>query len=159
MAASLKQDYAKILKADADLVMLSPDSSEQHRQYALTLFGDELPEAVLTPGGLVRELHDRRGRPVGPLDRPLHLGARRIAAGAVRARHPGGPLEEDAKAAAGPVALHLHAVDVVVRLLGAYGHVVAHAGGARVAGGERGQVALEAEPREREAVVLGGGRG
>jgi peroxiredoxin len=43
MAASLKQDYAKILKAGADLVMISPDSLEQHRQYARTLFGEELP--------------------------------------------------------------------------------------------------------------------
>ena len=43
MAASLKQDYAKILKAGADLVMISPDSLDEHRQYALTLFGEELP--------------------------------------------------------------------------------------------------------------------
>ena len=43
MAASLKQDYAKILKARADLIMISPDSLEAHRQYALTLFREELP--------------------------------------------------------------------------------------------------------------------
>ena len=43
MAASLKQDYAKILKAGAELVMVSPDSLEQHRQYARTLFGEDLP--------------------------------------------------------------------------------------------------------------------
>jgi peroxiredoxin len=43
MAASLKQDYAKILNGGAELVMISPDSREQHRQYALTLFGEELP--------------------------------------------------------------------------------------------------------------------
>jgi peroxiredoxin len=43
MAASLKQDYAKILKAGANLVMISPDSREQHRDHALTLFGEELP--------------------------------------------------------------------------------------------------------------------
>ena len=43
MAASFKQDYAKILKADADLVMISPDPLEHHRQYALKLFGAELP--------------------------------------------------------------------------------------------------------------------
>jgi peroxiredoxin len=43
MAASLKQDYAKILKARADLVMISPDSLEDHRNYALNLFGEELP--------------------------------------------------------------------------------------------------------------------
>ena len=43
MAASLKQDYAKILKAGADLVMISPDPFEQHRKYALALFGEELP--------------------------------------------------------------------------------------------------------------------
>src|SRR4026209_494301 len=43
MAASLKQDYTKILKAGAELVMASPDSFEQHRQYAQTLFAEELP--------------------------------------------------------------------------------------------------------------------
>ena len=43
MAASLKQDYAKILKAGANLIMISPDSREQHRQYALALLGEELP--------------------------------------------------------------------------------------------------------------------
>ena len=34
MAASLKQDYAKILQAGAELVMVSSDSLEQHRQCA-----------------------------------------------------------------------------------------------------------------------------
>jgi peroxiredoxin len=43
MAASLKQDYGKILKAGVDLVMISPDSLDAHRQYALTLLGEELP--------------------------------------------------------------------------------------------------------------------
>jgi peroxiredoxin len=43
MAASLKHDYAKILKAGADLVMISPDSLEAHREYALRLFREELP--------------------------------------------------------------------------------------------------------------------
>ena len=43
MAASLKQDYVKILKAGANLVMISPDSLEEHRKYALTLFREELP--------------------------------------------------------------------------------------------------------------------
>ena len=43
MADSLKQDYAKIQKAGAELVMVSPDSLEQHRQYALMLFGERLP--------------------------------------------------------------------------------------------------------------------
>jgi peroxiredoxin len=43
MAASLKQDYANILKALADLIMISPDALEEHRKYALTLFGEELP--------------------------------------------------------------------------------------------------------------------
>ena len=43
MAASVKQDYTKILKAGAELVMVSPDSFEQHRQYAHTLFAEELP--------------------------------------------------------------------------------------------------------------------
>ena len=42
MAASLKQDYSKILRAKAELVMISPDSREEHRKYALTLFGEEL---------------------------------------------------------------------------------------------------------------------
>ena len=63
MAASLKQDYAKILKTGADLVMISPDSREQHRQYALTLFGAELPYLYVSDStldiarryGLIRE--------------------------------------------------------------------------------------------------------
>lgn len=63
MAASLKQDYAKILKADADLVMISPDSLEQHRKYALTLLGEELPYLYVSDStldiarryGLIRE--------------------------------------------------------------------------------------------------------
>jgi peroxiredoxin len=52
MAASLKQDYAKILKAGAELVMISPDSLEQHRQYALALFGAELPYRFVSDGSL-----------------------------------------------------------------------------------------------------------
>ena len=52
MAASLKQDYAKILKAGADLVMISPDSLEQHRKYALTLFGAELPYLYVSDNDL-----------------------------------------------------------------------------------------------------------
>ncbi len=52
MAASLKQDYAKILKAGADLVMISPDSLEKHRQYALALFGEELPYRYVSDSNL-----------------------------------------------------------------------------------------------------------
>ena len=52
MAASLKQDYAKILKAGANLVMISPDSLEEHRQYALALFGEELPYLYVPDGDL-----------------------------------------------------------------------------------------------------------
>ena len=52
MAASLKQDYAKILKAGSDLVMISPDSREAHRKYALTLFGDELPYLYVSDSNL-----------------------------------------------------------------------------------------------------------
>ncbi|MGE5218894.1 MAG: redoxin domain-containing protein [Chloroflexota bacterium] len=52
MAASLRQDYAKILKVGADLVMISPDSPEQHRRYALTLFGEELPYLYVSDGNL-----------------------------------------------------------------------------------------------------------
>jgi peroxiredoxin len=52
MAASLKQDYAKIIEAGADLVMISPDSLEQHRQYALTRFGKELPYLFVSDGTL-----------------------------------------------------------------------------------------------------------
>jgi len=63
MAASLKQDYAKILKAGADLVMISPDSLEEHCHYARTLFGAELPYLYVSDGdldiarryGLIRE--------------------------------------------------------------------------------------------------------
>jgi len=52
MAASLKQDYAKILKARADLIMISPDSLEEHRKYALTRFGEELPYLYVSDGNL-----------------------------------------------------------------------------------------------------------
>ena len=52
MAASLKQDYAKIIKAGADLVMISPDSLEAHRKYALTLFGEELPYLYVSDSNL-----------------------------------------------------------------------------------------------------------
>ena len=52
MAASLKQDYPKILKAGADLVMISPDSLEEHRKYALTLFREELPYLYVSDSNL-----------------------------------------------------------------------------------------------------------
>jgi len=52
MAASLKQDYANILKARADLIMISPDSLEGHRKYALTLFGEELPYLYVSDSNL-----------------------------------------------------------------------------------------------------------
>jgi peroxiredoxin len=52
MAASLKQDYAKILKAGANLVMISPDSLEAHRQYALTLLREELPYLYVSDSDL-----------------------------------------------------------------------------------------------------------
>jgi peroxiredoxin len=52
MAASLKQDYTKILNAGANLIMISPDSLEQHRQYALTQFGAALPYLYVSDGNL-----------------------------------------------------------------------------------------------------------
>src|SRR6266508_1944972 len=52
MAASLKQDYAKILKAGVDLVMISPDSLDEHRKYALTLFREELPYLYVSDSNL-----------------------------------------------------------------------------------------------------------
>ena len=52
MAASLKQDYSKILGAKAELVMISPDSLEQHRNYALALFGEELPYLYVSDSDL-----------------------------------------------------------------------------------------------------------
>jgi peroxiredoxin len=69
MAASLKQDYGKILKAGAELVMVSPDSLEQHRPYALTLFGEELPYLYVSDSdleiarryGLLREEEHHHG--------------------------------------------------------------------------------------------------
>ena len=69
MAASLKQDYAKILESEAELVMISPDSLEQHRQYALTLFGAELPYLFVSDStldiaqryGLIREQEHHHG--------------------------------------------------------------------------------------------------
>ena len=69
MAASLKQDYAKILNAGAELVMISPDSLEQHRQYALALFGEDLPYLFVSDSdldiarhyGLLRENEHHHG--------------------------------------------------------------------------------------------------
>jgi peroxiredoxin len=52
MAASLKQDYAKMLKAGAELIMISPDSLEAHRKYALALFREELPYLYVSDGSL-----------------------------------------------------------------------------------------------------------
>ncbi len=52
MAASLKQDYATILRAGADLLMISPDSREEHRKYAFTLFGEELPYLYVSDSDL-----------------------------------------------------------------------------------------------------------
>ena len=52
MAASLKQDYEKILKAGAELVMISPDSADEHRDYALRPFGEELPYVFVSDGNL-----------------------------------------------------------------------------------------------------------
>lgn len=52
MAASLKQDYAKILKAGANLVMISPDPLEEHRRYALGLFGGDLPYLYVSDANL-----------------------------------------------------------------------------------------------------------
>src|SRR4030095_2574258 len=52
MAASLKQDYTKIIKAGANLVMISPYTPEQHRQYSSTLFGEELPYLFVSDEGL-----------------------------------------------------------------------------------------------------------
>ncbi len=43
MTASLKRDYAKIRGAGAELVVLCPDSPKEHRDYALSQFGEELP--------------------------------------------------------------------------------------------------------------------
>jgi peroxiredoxin len=52
MAASLKQDYAKMLKAGAELIMISPDSLEEHRKYALALFREELPYLYVSDASL-----------------------------------------------------------------------------------------------------------
>lgn len=43
MSASLKQDYERIRRAGAELVVITPDSLEQHRVYGCGLFGAELP--------------------------------------------------------------------------------------------------------------------
>jgi peroxiredoxin len=74
----LKQDYAKIVDAGAELVMISPDSREQHGQYALTLFGGELPYLFVSDGdfeiarcyGLIREKEHPHG---GFYDRSLWI--------------------------------------------------------------------------------------
>lgn len=69
MAASLKHDYAKIRQAGAELVMISPDSLDQHRQYARTLFDGELPYLFVSDGdlaiarryGLLRDVEHHHG--------------------------------------------------------------------------------------------------
>jgi peroxiredoxin len=69
MAASLKQDYAKILQAGADLIMISPDPLEAHRNYAHALFGEELPYLYVSDSdldiarryGLIREKEHPHG--------------------------------------------------------------------------------------------------
>jgi peroxiredoxin len=74
----LKQDYAKIVRAGAELVMISPDSREQHREYALTLFGEELPYLFVSDGdfeiarcyGLIRQTEHPHG---GFYDRSLWI--------------------------------------------------------------------------------------
>jgi len=90
MAASLKQDYAKILKAGADLVMISPDSLEEHRKYALTLFREELPYRYVSDSnldiarryGLVREREHPHGgfyyRSLWILDRDARITYRSV---------------------------------------------------------------------------------
>jgi peroxiredoxin len=74
----LKQDHAKILRAGAELVMISPDSREQHRKYGLTLFGEELPYLFVSDGdfeiarcyGLIRQEEHPHG---GFYDRSLWI--------------------------------------------------------------------------------------
>jgi peroxiredoxin len=74
----LKQDYSKILRARAELVMISPDSREKHRQYALALFGEELPYLYASDGdfeiarcyGLIRKEEHPHG---GFYDRSLWI--------------------------------------------------------------------------------------
>lgn len=69
MAASLKQDYAKIRQAGAELVMISPDTLEQHRRYGMEQFGGELPYpfvsdadlAIARAYGLLRALEHHHG--------------------------------------------------------------------------------------------------
>src|ERR1044071_7671208 len=52
MAASLKQDYPKILRAGSQLVMISPDSGDEHRDYGLKLFDEELPYLFVSDSNL-----------------------------------------------------------------------------------------------------------
>ena len=82
MAASLKQDYGKIREAGADLIMISPDSREQHRNYALALFGAELPYhfvsdanlAIARRYGLMREVFEENSTAAGILAASIILG-------------------------------------------------------------------------------------
>ena len=39
----MRHDYAKIRRAGAELVIVSPDSAERHKQYGLEHYGEELP--------------------------------------------------------------------------------------------------------------------
>lgn len=52
MAASLKRDYWRIRRAGAEIVAVCPDSSKEHRDYALSLFGEELPYLYVSDANL-----------------------------------------------------------------------------------------------------------
>lgn len=47
----MRQDYPKIRRAGAELVIISPDSSEQSRRYGIEKFGQELPFLFVSDPG------------------------------------------------------------------------------------------------------------
>jgi len=48
----LKQDYPKIRRAGAELVLVSPDTLAAHRKHALDLFSEEFPFPIVSDTNL-----------------------------------------------------------------------------------------------------------
>ncbi|MPZ14133.1 MAG: redoxin domain-containing protein [Chloroflexi bacterium] len=58
MVASLRQDYPKLVRAGAKLVVVSPDSIDAHRTYGLDHFGEVLPYIFVSdPSGDIARLY------------------------------------------------------------------------------------------------------
>lgn len=55
----MKRDYTEIHRAGAEVLVLCPDSRKQHREYALSHYGEELPYLYVSdPDGLIARQYD-----------------------------------------------------------------------------------------------------